>query len=261
MNLASTRLFWRVLAPAAVLLLAAWWQTGALARREAALAAQVGSLRAELSRGGFEFDAAAIAARRDQAVKEAETLRYFTEFSHRLAADPLMLHSAGRPFQLIEFERERAAIAQDLRERATAAKVKLDASAFEVLADNSESPAQPRRRWAQLALAREVADRAVAARVGSYEALPVPAVRELRAAKSTPVLADQILFAARVTGESASVQAFVEYLALGVEPDDPRLLVEHLVLRKDGISAPDQASATVVVAGLLPPAETPPAAP
>lgn len=261
MNFASTKLFWRVLAPAAVLLLAAWWQVGALVRREAALAAEIQSLRAELSHGGFEADAAAIASRRELAVKETETLRYFTEFSRRLAADPLVRLSAGRPFQLIEFERERAAVAQDLRERASAAKVKLDASAFEVLADNSESPAQPRRRWAQLALAREVAARAVAAGVGTYEALPVPAVRELRVAKSTPVLAEEILFAARVTGESASVQAFVEYLALGVEPHDLRLIVEHLVLRKDGISAPDQASATVVVAGLLSPVEPLPAAP
>lgn len=261
MNFSSTKLFWRVLAPAAVLLLAAWWQVGALARREAALTAEAEALRSELSRGGFESDATSIASRRELAIKETEALRYFTEFSRRLAVDPLVQRSVGRPFQLIEFERERAAVAQKLRERATAAKVKLDASAFEVLADNSESPAQPRRRWAQLALAREVAARAVSAGVGTYEALPVPAVRELRVARSTPVLADEILFSARVTGESASVQAFVEYLALGVAPDDLRLIVEHLVLRKDGISAPDQASATVVVAGLLSPAEASPATP
>lgn len=257
MNVSSPKVFWRVLVPAAVLLLAAWWQVGALARREAVIAGEAASLRAELARGGFEADATAIAARREQARKEAETLRYVTDFSRRLGTDPLLANAAGRTFQLIEFERERASIALDLRARAAEAKVALDLSAFEVLADNSESPPQPRRRWAQLALAREVAARAVAAKVGTYEALPVPAVRELRVDKTTPVLGDEILFAARVTGESASVQAFVEYLALGVGPDDLRLLIEHLVLRKDGISEPDLASATVVVAALLPPAETP----
>ncbi len=261
MNFASTKLFWRVLLPVALLLFAAWWQVGSLARREVALAVETKALRAELAQGGFEPETAAIAARRDQAIEEARTLRYFGEFARRLASDPLVLRAEGQPFQLIEFERERAAIAQELRSRAGDAKVGLDASAFEVLADNSESPAQPRRRWAQLALAREVAARAVAARVGAYEALPVPAVRELRVALSTPVLAEEILFAARVTGDSARVQAFVEYLALGVEPGDPRLLIEHLVLRKDGISTPDLASATVVVAALLPPLQTPPATP
>jgi hypothetical protein len=257
MNFSSPKLFWRVLVPVALLLLAAWWQAGSLARREAALAGETAVLRGELSRGGSGFEADDIATRREQTAGETEALRYFKDFSSRLAADPLVQSTNGRPFQLIEFERERAAIAQEVRERATAAKVAINASAFEVLADNSESPAQPRRRWAQLALAREVAERAIAAGVGTYEALPVPAVRELRVARSTPVLADQILFSARVTGESSKVQAFVEYLALGVDADDARLIVEHLVLRKDGISAPDQASATVVVAGLLPAKEIP----
>jgi hypothetical protein len=252
MNLSSPKLFWRVLVPATLLLLGFWCYADSLARREAKLASEASALRGELARGGFGFEATDIAKRREYMVGETEALRYFTRFSSRLAVDPLVLNSNGRPFQLIEFERERAAIAQEMRERATAAKVAINASAFEVLADNSESPAQPRRRWAQLALAREVAARAIAAGVGTYEALPVPAVRELRVAKSMPVLADQILFSARVTGESSSVQAFVEYLALGVGADDTRLIIEHLVLRKDGISAPDQASATVVVAGLLP---------
>lgn len=252
-RLASPRVFWWLLLPALVLLLLVWRQTLSLGARERTLAAEAAALRSTLARDGFEASADVIQARRDHVLAEIATLREFTAFSRRLADDPLVRDAAARPFTLIEFERERAAIAESLRARADAAKVKLSPSALEVLADNSEASARPRRRWAQLALAREVASRAIAAEVAGYEALPVPAVREIRAEKNSPVLADEILFAARVTGDSARVQAFVELLALGSEPDQPRLLIEHLILRKDGVSEPDLASATVVVAALLPP--------
>jgi hypothetical protein len=257
MNLASPRVFWWVLLPALVLLLAAWRQVSVLGGREAALASEAAALRASLARDGFEDDADSLVARRDFARADAATLRHYAAPSFRLADDPLVRESAARPFTLIEFERERAAAAEGLRTRATAAQVSLAPSAFEVLTDTTEAPAQPRRRWAQLALAREVASRAVEARVATYEALPVPAVREVRAERGAPLVAEQILFSARVTGDSARVQAFVELLALGAAPESPRLLLEHLVLRKDGVAAPDQASAMVVVSTLLPPAPPP----
>lgn len=253
MQLAAPRVFWWVLLPALVLLLAAWSQVRALGAREAALASEAAALRATLARDGFEHDANSLVARRDFARADTATLRRYAELSLRLADDPLVRDTAARAFTLIEFERERAAAAEGLRSRAAAAQVALAPSAFEVLADTTESPARPRRRWAQLALAREVASRAVHARVATYEALPVPAVREIRAERGSPVFAEEILFSARVTGDSARVQAFVETLALGAGPDDPRLLIEHLVLRKDGVASPDQASATVVVSALLPP--------
>ncbi len=259
-KLASPRVFRWLLLPALVLLVLAWNQVRVLGAREHALAAEAASLRATLARDGFDTDASALAARREQVLAETATLRDYAAFSRRLADDALVREAAARPFTLIEFERERAAVAESLRARAAAAKVKLAPSALEVLADNSESPARPRHRWAQLALAREVAERALAAQVAAYEALPVPAVREIRAEKTEPVLAEEILFAARVTGDSAHVQAFVELLALGADKDDPRLLLEHLVLRKDGVREPDLASATVVVSALLPP-EPAPAAP
>jgi hypothetical protein len=256
MRLSSPRVFWGLLVPAAVLVLAAWQAVGALGRREAALAREAARLRAELIAGGFEFAAPAIEARRAQVLAEAHRLRESAESGRALHADPLVRDHAGRPFQLIEFERERAAAAQAVREQAAAAGVKLDASAFEVLADNSESPLQPRRRWAQLAVARAAAARAVVAKVATYEALPVPAVREIRLEKNSPVLAEEILFSVRVTGDSARVQDFVEQVALGAGETDLRFFIEHLVLRKDGVTAPDQASATVVLAGLLPPVAT-----
>ncbi|MBC8011589.1 MAG: hypothetical protein H7067_16005 [Burkholderiales bacterium] len=259
MRPASPRVLWGLLVPAAVLVLAAWQGSGALGRREAALAREAAGLRAELVAGGFEFSAPDIEQRRARVLAETLRLRESAEGGRALHADPLVREHAGRAFQLIEFERERAAAAQTLREQATAAGVKLDASAFEVLADNSESPQQPRRRWAQLAVARTVAARAVAAKVATYEALPVPAVREIRVAENSPVLAEEILFSVRVTGASARVQDFVEQLALGAGEGDLRFFIEHLVLRKDGVTAPDQASATVVLAGLLPPDETAPA--
>lgn len=258
MRLSSPRLLFWVLAPAAGLMLAAWWQVGGLARREAEVSARVARLRGDLTQGGFSSDVAVVRARLARLQAETELLRSFADLRQGLAQDPLVRDHAERTFQLIEFERERASVAQALRERAAAEGVKLDASAFEVLADNSESPAQPRRRWAQLALARQVAARAVAAKVATYEALPVPAVREMRVDKNSPVLLEEILFSVRVTGDSARVQDFVEYLALGVEPTDLRFVIEHFVLRKDGTAAPDQASATVVLAGLLPPAEAAP---
>lgn len=253
MNLSSPRVFWWVLLPALVVLLVSWTRVSALGGREAALASEATALRATLARDGFETDADSLVARRDFARADTATLRRYAALSLRLAEDPLVRDAAARPFTLIEFERERAAAAEGLRVRAAAAQVNLTPSAFEVLADTTEAPARPRRRWAQLALAREVASRAVHARVATYEALPVPAVREIRADRASPVFAEEILFSARVTGDSARVQAFVETLALGAGPDDPRLLLEHLVLRKDGVASPDQASATVVVSALLPP--------
>ena len=257
MKFASPRVFWWLLLPALVVLVAAWIYLHALDSRDAALASEADALRAQLARDGFETDASALRVRRDRILAETAALRDYAAFSQRLASDPLVREAAARPFTLLEFERERAAAVETLRARAAAAKVKLAPNAFEVLADNSESPARPRHRWAQLALAREVAERAIAAQVTGYEALPVPAVREIRADKTSPVLAEEILFSAQVTGDSSHVQAFVELLALGSEPDDPRLLLEHLVLRKDGVSQPDLASATVVVAALLPPEPAP----
>ncbi len=253
MRLSSSRVFWFVLVPVAALLLAAWGYAGALARRDAVLAREIEGLRAELRGGGFEYASKAVRSRGEAVRRETSALRDFVARAERLERDPLVRDHEGLAFQLIEFERERASAAQAAREQAAAAGVKLDASAFGVLADNSERPEQPRRRWAQLAVAREVAARAIAAKVGAYEALPVPAVREVRVDKASPVLAEQILFSARVTGDSARVQDFIEYLALGAAPEDLRLVIEHLVLRKDGTASPDLASATVVVAGLLPP--------
>lgn len=255
MRLSSKRFLWLVLAPMAALVLWAWYYAGVLARREAALAREVAALRGELAQGGFEADAAAVEARRARLLAERLKLREVVEAAHRLEADELMQAYAGRAFQLIEFERERAAIAQALRAKAGGAGVRVGETAFEVLSDKTESPAQPRRRWAQLVLAREAAARAIAAGVATYEALPVPAVREMRAGETSPVIAEEVLFSVRVTGVSARVQAFVEYLALGEKPADLRFVIEHLVLRKDGTAAPDQASATVVLAGLLSPAK------
>jgi hypothetical protein len=253
-RLASSRVLIWGLAPAALLLLAAWYHAGVLGRREAGLEREAAALRNGLAREGFSSDAAALRVRLARLHAETDLLRGIVASAHRLGEDELVLEHAARPFQLIEFERERAAIAQGLREGAAAAGVKLDPTAFGVLADNTEGAVQPRRRWAQLALAREAALRAVAAKVATYEALPVPAVREVRPEKNAPVLAEEVLFSVRVTGDSARVQAFVEYLALGRDAGDLRFLIEHLVLRKDGTAAPDQASATVVFAGLLTPA-------
>lgn len=258
MNLSSSRILWWVLAPAFVLVLAAWYQAGALGRREAALAREIAGLREELTRSGFEPGVEKIEARRAQVAAEIAYLERFSQAGFRLWEDDLVRSHAALPFQLIEFERERASVAQALRDQAKEAGVKLEPSAFEVLADHSESPSQPRRRWAQLAIARAAAARAIEAKVAAYEALPVPAVRELRVEKSTPVIAEEILFSVRVTGESARVQAFIEYLALGAKEGDARFFIEHLVLRKDGVVTPDLASATVVFAGLLPPSEVSP---
>ncbi|MCU0792745.1 MAG: hypothetical protein MUE42_07825 [Opitutaceae bacterium] len=253
MRLASPQFLFWVLLPAAVLVLAGWWHAADLARREEALDRQARELRAELGKGGYTYSADTIRARLKSLEAETEMLRVVREEAASLARDALVRDLGERPFQLIEFERERATLSADAQAAAERAKVKLDASAFEVLADNTESPSQPRRRWAQLALAREAAARAIAAKVTTYEALPVPAVREVRTSVDGPVIADQILFSVRVTGASARVQEFVEYVALGVAPSDLRFVIEHFVLRKDGTTAPDQAAATVVFAGLLPP--------
>lgn len=253
MRFSSPRLLWFGLVPAALVLVAIWLLFLSLARREAGLGREIVELRGALAAEGFEPSVDALSRREVVVRRELTELREFVARAERLGRDPLVSDHEDRPFQLIEFERERADIASAARARAAEAGVKLDPNAFEVLADNSERPSQPRRRWAQLAVAREVAARAIAAKVLAYEALPVPAVREVRVDKTSPVLVEQILFSARVTGESARVQDFIEYLALGATADDLRFVIEHLVLRKDGTAAPDLASATVVVAGLLSP--------
>ncbi len=256
----SPRYLGFVLLPAAVLLTVFWRHSSALETRARELALEARQLRAELAAAGHEGSALRIEARREQVEAESEALRGLTAAAERLGENPQVRERSAAPFRLIEFERERATVAAELKDRAAAAGVKLDASAFGVLADASENGAGARRRWAQLALAREVANRAVAAKVASYEALPVPAVREIRAGRDLPLLAEEILFTARVSGPGARVQDFVELLALGAAPGDPPLVIEHVVLRKDGVEQPDLASATVVVAALLAPEPSAPAA-
>lgn len=253
MHLASDKLRNWVLVPIAVVVLAAWLVMGILVRRNMALGREVDGLRKDLRVAGFESDTTRIEERLAAVQADTTTLRTYTESGRMLAADPLVRERAGLPFQLIEFERERADAASVAQQAAGAAGVTVAESAFDVLADTSESPPQPRRRWAQLAIAREAVSRAIAAKVATYEALPVPAVREIRVDATTPVIADEILFTVRVTGDSTRVQKFIESIALGTEPDDTPLFIEHLVLRKDGTQSPDQASATVVLAALLPP--------
>lgn len=250
-----------VLLPVAVVLIAFWRYSAGLETRASDLAREARALRAELAAAGHTGSALRIEARRDQVLAESEALRGLTAAAERLGENPQVRDRASAPFRLIEFERERAAVAAELKEQAAAAGVKLDPSAFGVLADASENGAGARRRWAQLALAREVAGRAVAAKVASYEALPVPAVREIRTGRDLPMLAEEILFTAKVTGPGARVQEFVELLALGAAPGDPPLMIEHVVLRKDGVEQPDLASATVVVAALLAPETAPPPVP
>lgn len=254
MQPASSRFRHRVLLPIAALLVTSWIVSGVLMRKDAELARQAEAVRKELRSGGFEPDAARIAERVAAVRADTEKLRAYTEAGRRLAADALVRERGAQPFQLLEFERERADAEAAARQAAAAAGVKIEPSAFAVLADTSESPLQPRRRWAQLALARETARRAILAKVATYEALPVPAVREIRVEQGTPLLADEILFTVRVTGDSARVQDFVESIALGNGNGEASFFIEHLVLRKDGTEAPDQASATVVLAALLPPA-------
>lgn len=253
MHLSTAKFRNRVLVPITAALLSAWFAAGVLVRKDAELAREAEALRSALAADGFEAEAGRIRERLERVRADAETLREYAEAGLRLAADELVRERAAQPFQLIEFERERASAAAAAQQAAGAAGVRLDASAFDVLADTSESPPQPRRRWAQLAMARETARRAIDAKVATYAALPVPAVREIRVGDETPVLADEILFSVRVTGDSARVQDFVESIALGADARDARFFIEHLVLRKDGTQSPDQASATVVLAALLPP--------
>lgn len=241
------------LLPATLGLLGLWRYSASLDARAAALQAEAVQLRAGLAAEGHSDHAGVLATNQSLLTEETAALRGLTAAAERLGEAPLVRERAASPFRLIDFERERAAAAAELGERASAASVRLDASAFGTLADETESGASARRRWAQLALAREVASRAIAARVTTYEALPVPAVREIRVQRDTPLLAEEILFTARVSGPGARVQEFVELLALGAAPGDAPLLLEHVVLRKDGVAQPDLASATVVVAALLAP--------
>ncbi len=253
--LSHPRVFYAVIVPAAMILAFAWIAHRSLASREASLDARIGRLHDELTRRGIATDPVSLDERTRDLARETDELRALSGRGLTLARDPLVASHATRPFQLIEFEQERTAAARAAQAAATQAGVKIDALAFDVLADTTESPAQPRRRWAQLALARLVVDRAIDARVATLEMLPVPAVRELRLDTGAPVLAEEILVSVRVTGPGARVQAFLEHLILA-DPANP-LLLEHFILRKEGTASTDLASATVVVAGLLPPQNAP----
>ncbi|RRJ94544.1 hypothetical protein Ga0100231_009455 [Opitutaceae bacterium TAV4] len=271
MHLHSQRLFYAVLVPLAVLLIVAALAYRPLVNREATLDQQLAELQATLIRTGHGADPAGLERQAGELARETTQLRAIATQSHSLDRAPLVVTYGDQPFQLIEFEQQRAAATAAATAAADKAGVKLAASAFDVLSDTVPTPtatataaatppppADPRRRWAQLALARLVANHAIAARVATYEALPVPAVREMRLNPGSPILAVEVLFSARVTGKSDRVQAFLEQLALGSpSPDgkptvaDDHLLIEHLVLRKEGTAATDDSSATVVVAALL----------
>lgn len=258
MRFYSQRFFYTLLVPLAVLLLVTAIAYRPLVNREAELDRQLAELQSVLIRAGHGADPAGLERQSGELSREAAQLRAIAAQSHSLDRAALVVTYGDKPFQLIEFEQERAAASQAARAAAAKAGVKLADSAFDVLAETG-SPAEPRRRWAQLALASLVAHHAIEARVASYEALPVPAVREMRLDPASPIVAVQVLFSARVTGKSGRMQAFLEQLALGSPSDKPtvsddHLLVEHLVFRKEGTAATDDSSATVVVAALLSPA-------
>ncbi|AHF93194.1 hypothetical protein OPIT5_26235 [Opitutaceae bacterium TAV5] len=281
----SQRFFYAIVVPLVVVLLALAIAHRPLVRREADTDRQLAELKAALVNVGHGADPAELKRQADALARETAVLRDIAAEARSLDRAPLVRAHTDDSFQLIEFEQERAAATQAARAAAAKAGVKLADSAFDILSDASLSPPQPRRRWAQLELARIICDHAITAKVATYEALPVPATREMRLDAGGPLLAVEILFSARVTGKSDRVQAFIEQLALGtpaakdeqkqksadatdtatdddgaaagddkgvaVPASDHRVLIEHLVLRKEGTAASDEASATVVVAGLL----------
>ncbi len=258
----SQRFFYIIIAPLAVILIVAALAYRPLVNREAGLDRRLGELQATLIRTGHGADPIGLERQAGELASETLRLREIARQSRSLDRAPLVVTYGDQPFQLIEFEQQRAAATTSAQAAAAKAGVKLADSAFGILSDmTSATPTQPRRRWAQLALARIVAGHAITSRVATYEALPVPAVRELRLDPGSPVLAIEVMFSARVTGKSERVQAFLEQLALGSPSEKPavaddHVLIEHLVLRKEGTAATDDASATVVVAALLSPPQT-----
>lgn len=257
MPLSSQRFFYIILLPLAVLLVAAWLVCRPLVRREAELDRQLADLQASLANVGHGADSAGLERQAEALAADTARLREIIRQACSLDGAPLVVKYGAQPFQLIEFEQERAAASAEVRAAATKAGVAIADSAFGVLNDVVPPGLadQSRRRWAQLALARIVADQAVAAKVTSYEALPVPAVREVRLDAASPALVVEVSFGVRVTGSSARVHGFLEQLVLGKSPEKPdvRVFLEHVVLRKEGAAAPDAASATVVVSALLSP--------
>lgn len=255
-QLIEGRALWFGLLPACMLAAGLWVFTNRLESEAAGSLARAEALRGQLRANGAEGDAPAIERAAALHAAEAEELRDITAASTTLQNDPLVRDHEGVPFQLIDFERERVAAASLVRDGAKASGTRVSDSAFDVLADTTPTVSNPRHRWAQLALAKTAALRAVRAKVATYEARTVPAVREFREGSDRPALAEQVLFSVRVTGSSAAVQEFVELLALGEQPTEPRVFLEHLVLRKEGVEAPDLVEATIVFGSLLRPATT-----
>ncbi len=256
MNLPAQKwILYAVILPAALGLAAlAWLVHGPLVAEEAALDRTIGELQADISRQGLGPDAAGLEQRARHHEIETEELRALVAAGRVLDRDSLVVEYASRPFQLIDFEQAKVAAFGTLQTEADAAGVKIVDSGYYVLADAAAGRDQPRSLWAQLALARLTAKRAIAAKVATYEATVLPAPRSLRLEPNGPVIVNKIRLMVRVTGASDRVQGFLEHLALGGEADgDGPLFIEHVVLRKEGTGAPDLASATVVVVGLLSP--------
>jgi hypothetical protein len=253
-RLDQRRIFYAAAIPGTVVLLAIAWITyRPLSAREAALDAEIASRTAELASRGFGLTPDAIGIEAGVVEAEVETLRAIASRGRALDRAPLVMERGGQPFQLLEFEQERAAAAGRLQARAEQAKVKLEDGGLEFLGEASIGRDRPRALWAQLALAEQAIGAALASGVQSVEPLVALSPRELRANAEDPPVAEEISIALRVIGTSATVQSFIERLSLGDGAADllRPLLLDRLVLRKEGTENQDRVSANLVVTGLL----------
>jgi len=284
MTLFSKRFFYIILLPLATALVVIALLCAPLIQRESALDKELAELQARLKNSGYGANVDELNKQVEMLAAETARLQEIALQSCVLDKVPLVVKYAAEPFQLIKFEQEKAAIAAETGSAAAKAGVKFADSAFNVLngtTANGAPPATPatsatstttsapainfspqnpndfpRRRWAQLALAQLIASHAIAAKVATYEALPVPLVKEIRLEPTSPAIAVEVQFCVKVTGKSAQISDFIEQVTLGKTSEksdaiSEHLLIENVLLRKEGVAATDNASATLLIAAFL----------
>lgn len=244
---------WVIVPGAVALVLAAWVGYGPMEAREQRLAADMARVKGELAAAGLGEDPGDLVEWVARLEGEALRLRALAAEARTLDQAPLVLAHGDQPWQLITFEQERAGSSAVALAEAGAAGVKIVEGGFGVLAEARVEGESPRRRWAQLALAKQVIAQAIAARVTEYEALEVQAGLDWRESETGPLWAEEVRLVVRVTGPADRVQAFFEFVVLAGGASRV-LWLENVVWRKEGTAAVDHTSATVVVVGLLSPA-------
>jgi hypothetical protein len=160
--------------------------------------------------------------------------------SNRIRIDAALEKNLKAPFQLVEFEIERATRSDQLLQLAAAKKLKIPQAPFEELPDYTEEIAEPHLLWGRLAIAYHALITAIDAGVDSVDSVGSFKIRRHGADET---YLDEITFEMTLTGPMSKVAVFLKALSMDREnlerhgltttqATKPALFVDGLMLRK-----------------------------